>query len=132
MCIYKIFLANLVTYNPINGIITIGYFIETLGNVIKMLKNISHNYSQHLLLYKLGEQSPSGLGRFLECRKCNILVITQALVLCLIYTHFPSGAACPWASCTYIRQSTLTYVVTYTYIYMYMYIYLYIYIYIYV
>ena len=60
--------------------------------------NTSHNHSQCLLLYKLAEQSTSGLGRFLECQKCKILVITQALVLCLVYTLLPSGAARPWAS----------------------------------
>ena len=52
-------------YNPIIEISTIGYVIETLGNVIKMFKNASHNHCQCLLLYKLAEQSTSGLGRFL-------------------------------------------------------------------
>ena len=66
--------------------------------------------------YKLVEQWTSGLGRFLECQKGDILVITQALVLFLIYMHSPSGAVCPWASCVYIKQSTLDYVITYTYI----------------
>ena len=63
---------------------------------------------QCLLLYKLAEQSTSGLGRFLEYWKCNLLVITQAPVVDLISTHSPLGAACPWALCLYIRQSTLS------------------------
>ena len=50
---------------------------------------------------------PQVLGRFLSAGKCNISVITQAFVLCLIYTHSPLGAARPRASCVYIRQSTL-------------------------
>ena len=36
-------------------------------------------------------------------------------MLCLIYTHSPSGAARPRASCVYIRQSTLACVITITY-----------------
>ena len=42
-------------------------------------------------------------------------------MLCLIYMHSPSGAAHPWASCVYIRQSILACVITYTYIYIYIY-----------
>ena len=53
-------------------------------------------------------------------------------MLCLIYTHSPSGAARPRASCVYIRQSTLACVITITYIYIYMYIYIYVYIYMYI
>ena len=45
----------------------------------------------------------------------EILIITQALVLCLISTHSPSGAAHPQASCVYVRQSTLACVITCTY-----------------
>ena len=91
-------------YNLIIEIIAIRYIIyRNVGKCYKNIKNTSHNHCQCLLLYKLAEQSTSGLGRFLECRKCNILVITQALVLCLIYMHSPSGAACPPASCIYIR-----------------------------
>ena len=33
------------------------------------------------------------LGRFLECRKCNVLVVTQALVLCLICMPSAFGPA---------------------------------------
>ena len=36
-------------YNPIIKISTIGYVIEMFGNIIKTLKNTSHNHSQHLL-----------------------------------------------------------------------------------
>ena len=52
-----------------------------LGNI----KIISHHQNQRLLPYKTTEQFPSGLGRFLECRKWYILVITLALGICLIY-----------------------------------------------
>ena len=92
----------------------------------KNVKNASHNHCQCLLLYKLAEQWTSGLGRFLQCRKCSILVITQAPVLCLIYMHSPLGTARHWALCVYIRQNTLACVITYTYIHTYMYIILYI------
>ena len=34
-----------------------------------------------------------------------IALIPQALVLCLIYTHAPSGLR-PWGLCVYIRKST--------------------------
>ena len=37
---------------------------------------------------------PTSLGRFLECRKCYILVVTQALVLYLIYTHSTCKIQC--------------------------------------
>ena len=47
------------------------------------------------------------------CWKWHILVITQALVRCLIYMHSPSGAVRPWASCIYIRQRILACVITY-------------------
>ena len=42
-------------------------------------------------------------------------------MLCLIYTHSPSGTAWPQASCVYIRLSTLACVTTYAYIYIYIY-----------
>ena len=54
-----------------------------------MFKYKSHNHNDYVLLYKGSEQWLSDLGRFLECQKCNILVATQALVLCLICP--PSG-----------------------------------------
>ena len=104
-------------YNPIIKKSTIGYVKVTFGNVIKTLKYLpkSQLASVTILYYKLADQSTSGLDRFLECRKCNILVITQALMLCLIHMHSSSGAACPRKSCIYIRQSTLACVITYTY-----------------
>ena len=89
---------------------------KNVGKRYRNLKTTSHYHNLHLLLYEPAEHFPSSLGRFLECRKCNTLVITQALVLCLIYMHSPEGAACPQASCAYIRQSTLACVITYTYI----------------
>ena len=67
-------------YNPIIETSTTGIVIETLGNVIEMLGNVkttSHYHNSHPLLYKPAEHFLSGLGRFLECRKSNILVITQ-------------------------------------------------------
>ena len=72
----------------------------------------THNQNPQLTVYKKAKQWSSGFGRFWQCQKCNILVITQVLVLCLICTHSPSGA--PWASCVFIRQSTLACVTTYT------------------
>ena len=45
-----------------------------------------HNHNEYPLLCKEAELPALSLGRFFDCRKCNILVITQALVLCLIYT----------------------------------------------
>ena len=56
-----------------------------LGNIIKTLKYTSHNHSQRLLLYKLAEQLTSGLGRFLECQKCNISYNTGTRALPDIY-----------------------------------------------
>ena len=73
-----------------NTTIETGYCRNCHKNVGKRHRNVkitSHYHSSHLLLYKRAEHLSSGLGRFLECWKCNILVITQALVLCLIYTH---------------------------------------------
>ena len=63
-------------YNPIIEITAIGDFIETSANTVKNIKITSHNHNQHLLLYRLAEQSTSGLGRFSEYQKYNILVIT--------------------------------------------------------
>ena len=44
---------------------------------------------------------------------------TAWLGICLIYTHLPSGAARPRASCVYIGQTPRGCVITYTYIYIY-------------
>ena len=83
------------------------------------VKITPHNYYHYTSLYKAAKEPSTGLGGFLECRKCSILTIAQALVLWLIYTHLPSGAVHPRASCVYIRQSTCTCVITITYICMY-------------
>ena len=57
-----------------------------------------HNHNEYPLLYKEAEMSALSLGRFLECRKCYILVATQELVHCLI---------CPWAPRVYILGNAL-------------------------
>ena len=44
----------------------------------------SHNHNEYPLLYKEAEISMSSLGKFLECRKCYILLVTCALVIYLI------------------------------------------------
>ena len=90
---------------------------RTVGSGPANIITKTHNQNRQPTVYKKGEQYSSGFGRFWECQKCNILVITQALVLCLIYTHSPLGAARPRASCVYIRQSTPACVTTYTYIF---------------
>ena len=56
---------------------------------VKITSLSSHDHNQHLLLYMLAEQLSTGLGRFLGCQKCNILVIIQSRVLYLIYIHSP-------------------------------------------
>ena len=60
-----------------------------LGNIKEMLKSPhTIRISYHLPYNNVSaEWLASGLDRFLECRKCKILVITQALVLCLIYIY---------------------------------------------
>ena len=81
----------------------------------------SHNHNEYPLLYKEAEILLSSSGRFLECRKCNILVATQELVRCLICPHSPSGAGRPRASCVHIRQRTRACVTTITIDYIYTY-----------
>ena len=44
----------------------------------------SHNHNEYPLLYEEAEISMSSLGKFLECRKCYILLVTCALVIYLI------------------------------------------------
>ena len=51
---------------------------------------------------KAAKQLTSLLGGFLECQKCNMLVITQALLVCLIYMH-----------CTRACVMTITYYTKY-------------------
>ena len=102
-----------------SAIVIIMETLVTLWNVGKRYRNVkttTHYHNPHLLLYKPAEHFLSGLGRFLECQKCNILVIIATGIHALpdIYTHSPLGAACPQASCVYIRQSTIACVITYT------------------
>ena len=56
-----------------------------MQDVTENVKINSHNRNRYPLLYKHTEISTSSFGQILECRKCNILVVTWALVLCLIY-----------------------------------------------
>ena len=44
----------------------------------------SHNHNEYPSLYKEAEISTSSFGKFLECRKCYILLVTCALVIYLI------------------------------------------------
>ena len=44
----------------------------------------SHNHNEYPLLYKEAEILMSSLGKFLECWKCYILLVTCALVIYLI------------------------------------------------
>ena len=75
-----------------------------------------HNHNEYPLLYKEAEILKSTLGRFLECQKWNILVITWALGIFLIYMPVPSGL---WPSGLgiYIRQIPRAHVITITYSY---------------
>ena len=73
-----------------------------------------HNHNEYPLLYKEAELLTSVLGRFLECRKWNILVITWALGIFLIYMPAPSGLR-PSGLGIYIRQIPLAHVITITY-----------------
>ena len=74
-----------------------------------------HNHNEYPLLYKEAELLTSVLGRFLECRKWNILVITWALGIFLIYMPAPSGLR-PSGLGIYIRQIPLAHGITITYI----------------
>ena len=53
----------------------------------------SHNHNEYPLLYKEAEISTSSLGKFLECRKCYILLVTCALVIYLICMPLALGPA---------------------------------------
>ena len=67
-----------------------------------------HNH-EYPLLYKEAKILKSSLGRFLERQKWNILIITWALGIFLIY--MPSGLG------IYIRQIPRAHVITITYVY---------------
>ena len=73
-----------------------------------------HNHNEYPLLYKEAKLLTSVLGRFLECRKWNILVITWALGIFLIYMPAPSGLR-PSGLGIYIRQIPLAHGITITY-----------------
>ena len=73
-----------------------------------------HNHNEYPLLYKEAELLTPVLGRFLECRKWNILVITWALGIFLIYMPAPSGLR-PSGLGIYIRQIPLAHGITITY-----------------
>ena len=45
-------------------------------NVMTTFKYKSHNHNDYVLLYKESEQWLNNLDRFLECQKCNILVVS--------------------------------------------------------
>ena len=83
-----------------------------------------HNHNEYPLLYKEAELLMSVLGRFLECRKWNILVITWALGIFLIYMPAPSGLR-PSDLGIYIRQIPLAHGITITYIYIFLLFYFY-------
>ena len=55
------------------------------GKHYSNFKITSHHRNEYLLLYKPAERFPSGLDRFLMCRKWYILVIPCELGILLIY-----------------------------------------------
>ena len=91
----------------------IGYINETLGNIIEMLKIISHHQILQLLLYITAEQLSSCFGRFLYSAGSGIYVslITWALGICLIYMPALSGLR-PLGLGIYIRQIPHAHVLT--------------------
>ena len=72
----------------------------------------SHNHNEYPLLYKEAEISTSSLGKFLECWKCYILLVTCALMIYLIC--MPSALS-PRALGIHIRQIPRAHVTTITY-----------------
>ena len=71
----------------------------------------SHNHNKYPLLYKEAEISTSSLGKFLECRRCYILLVTCALMIYLICMPSALGPAG-----IHIRQIPCAHVTTITYI----------------
>ena len=63
---------------PINNTFTMQDVTETLKSTFTIIITIRY------YVYKQMEISTSIFGQILECQKCNILVVTWALVLCLI------------------------------------------------
>ena len=95
-------------YSPIIEITTIEYVIDMLGNIIKLLKippTITVSVCYYTSELSSAEQWTSGLGRFLECWGCDMLVMTWALVLCLIRVCSPLGAVHPWVCVMLIYQA---------------------------
>ena len=64
-----------------------------------------HNHNEYLLLYTEAKILTSSLCKFLECRKCYILLVTYALVIYLIcmseargpqpFIHIKQISSCP-------------------------------------
>ena len=68
----------------------------------------SHNHNEYPLLYKEAEISTSSLGKFLECRRCNIICNMCTRDLPDMY------ALGPRASGIHIRQIPRVHVTTIT------------------
>ena len=47
---------------------------RNIGKCYRNVRITSYHQNRHLLLYKSAEQFPSGLDRFLECRKWYIYI----------------------------------------------------------
>ena len=73
----------------------------------------SHNHNEYPLLYKEAEISTSSLGKFLECRKCYILLVTCALVIYLICMPLGLRAYISGKSLVLMLQLLHTYIHTY-------------------
>ena len=71
----------------------------------------SHNHNEHPLLYKEAEILTSSLGKFLECRKCYIIITCNMCTRDLPDIY----ALSPRASGIHIRQIPRTHVTTITY-----------------
>ena len=80
-----------------------------------------HNHNEYPLLYKEAEILRSTLGKFLECQKWNILVITWEIGIFLMYMPAPSGLR-PSGLGIYIRQIPCAHAITITYMHILLYI----------
>ena len=72
----------------------------------------SHNHNEYPLLYKEAEISTSSLGKFLEFRKCYILLVTYALVIYLICIPSALGLAAlghTYQAIPHAHVTTITY-----------------------
>ena len=79
----------------------------------------SHNHNEYPLLYIEAEISTSSLGKFLECRRCYILLVTCALVIYLIC--MPSALGPAALGHTYQANPSCPCYNYYMYVYIYMY-----------